>query len=200
MHEINQHTVAKVKHFILKILGDQLSQNFVFHSIGHTLDVLKNVEIIGKYENLSEDEMNILRISALLHDVGYTKTYNGHEEESAVIAEKYLKNEGFDDRIIHKITSAILATKIPQNPMDKLSEILADADLMHLTYDNYFEQIDFMRQEWELMGIATMNEYEFHINSLKFFNAHHYHSEYGKIVLDPLKKNNLERINLKIRQ
>lgn len=198
MNEITQITVEKVNHFALEFLKNNLSENYLFHTVDHTLDVLKNVETIGRYSNLGELEMNMMRISALFHDVGYTKIYNGHEEQSVIIAEKYLKNEGFEDIIIHEITSTILATKIPQNPKNKLSEILCDADLMHLTYDNFFERIELMRQEWELLGIASMSTNEIYLNSVKFFNAHHYHSEYGIKFLEEKKEKILKRIIEKI--
>lgn len=196
--KISQQTIKKVNHFVFDILEHQLPKNCVFHSKEHTLDVLKNVELIGKYSNLKEDEMNILRVSALFHDTGYIRTYNGHEMESALIAQNFLLHENIDESVIRKITAAILATKVPQNPKDKLSEILCDADLMHLTYENYFEQIEFMRLEWDFMGVAKMNKKEFNLNSVKFFNSHHYHSEYGKKVLTPKKEKNLKEIQAKL--
>lgn len=69
---------------------------------------------------------------------------------------------------------------------------------MHLTYENYFEQIELMRQEWKLMNIVSLNQNDFHINSIKFFNSHHYHSEYGKKVLQQRKEKTLKRIKAKL--
>ena len=88
--------------------------------------------------------------------------------------------------------------KVAQNPKDKLSEILCDADLMHLTYNNYFDLVEMMRMEWQFMGIAKMTIKEFHKNSVNFFNTHHYHSEYGRKVLEPKKEKNLNRIKAEI--
>lgn len=198
--KISLQTIKKVIHYVSDILDHQLSKNCVFHSKEHTFDVLKNVELIGNYSKLTEDEMNILRISALLHDVGYIRTYKGHEMESALIAQNFLLHENIDESVIQKITAAILATKVPQNPKDKLSEILCDADLMHLTYENYFDNIEFMRLEWDFMGIAKMNENEFNLNSVKFFNSHRYHTEYGKKILAPKKAKILQEIQAKLLQ
>ena len=66
---------------------------------------------------------------------------------------------------------------------------------MNLTFDDYFEQIDLMRKEWEKVGKAKLNRQEFYISSLEFFQNHQYHSEYGKKVLQPKK----ELTELKIR-
>ena len=196
--KINRETVNKVHHFVSEILDHQLPKDYIFHSKEHTLDVLKNVELIGNYIKLKEDEMNILRVCALFHDVGYIRTYKGHEMESAIIAKKFLQNENIDENHISQVISAIKATKVPQNPKDKLSKILCDADLMHLTYNNYFDQVEMMRMEWQFMGIANLTINEFHINSVKFFNSHHYHSEYGRKVLQQKKEKNLKRIKAEI--
>ena len=198
MNIINSNTIEKAKQYVSDLLDHQLSKECVFHSKAHTFDVLKNVELIGKYGNLEEGEMNILRVSALFHDVGYARTYKGHELESVLIAKKFLQRENIDESIISKISAAIQSTKAPQQPKDKLSGILCDADLMHLTYDNYFAQIEFLRMEWELMGIAKMSENEFHINSVIFFNSNEYHSDYGKKILIPKKEKTLKHIKAKI--
>lgn len=200
MEKINSNIVEEAKVFVSNILETQLPNNCVFHSKHHTFDVLKNVEIIGKYYNLKEEDVNTLRLCALFHDVGYVKGYAGHEQESAIFAINFLQAKHIEDSTIKTITTAILATKVPQQPNGIFSEILCDADLMHLTYDNYFEQIDFMKQEWELTGIASFTEKEFHINSIQFFNSHIYHTEYGKLILDPKKKANLERIKKRIKE
>jgi hypothetical protein len=66
---------------------------------------------------------------------------------------------------------------------------------MNLTFDDYFEQIDLMRKEWEKVGKAKLNSNEFHLSSLEFFQNHRYHSEYGKKILQPKK----EQTELKLR-
>lgn len=199
MGELNMETLKKVKLFVSDILDHQLPKDCLFHSKAHTMDVLKNVEQIGKYSKLEEEEMNILRVSALFHDIGYVRTHRRHELESALIAKSFLLRENIDENIINQITVAIKATKIPQVPKDKISEILCDADLMHLTYDNYFYQIEMLRMEWEFMGVAKMSINEFNLNSINFFNSHHYHSEFGKTILTSKKEKNLQLLKAKIK-
>lgn len=198
MGKINLHTIEKVEIFVSEILATQLSKNYIFHSKAHTLDVVKNVEIIGNYDNLEENDINILKISAFLHDVGYSKIYNGHEKESAVLAEKFLRKENIDESEIERVITTILATKVPQKPKDKLSEMLCDADLMHFTYDDYFEYMELLRGEWKRCSIANLNEKEFDKNTVSFFNSHTYFSKYGIEVLKPLKEKTLLKIKNRI--
>ena len=195
MKSIDDELVGEARQYVSLLLTTELSENCVFHTISHTLDVVKHAEIIGAYSGLDENNLNILRVCALFHDVGYVDAYDNHEAFSAKRARSYLKSKNVDPKIIHQVDVAILSTKTPQDPKDQISRILCDADLMNLTFDDYFEQIDLMRKEWEKVGKAKLNRQEFYISSLEFFQNHQYHSEYGKKVLQPKK----ELTELKIR-
>jgi len=196
MKKIEDALIEEARQFITSLLTTELSENCVFHTISHTLDVVANAEVIGKYCKLDEDSLNILRMCALFHDVGYVDAYDDHELYSAERAKTYLQSKHIDPKIIDQVEVAILSTKTPQDPKDKISKILCDADLMNLTFDDYFEQIDLMRKEWEKVGKAKLNNQEFYLSSLEFFQSHEYHSKYGKKVLQPKK----EKTELKIRK
>ena len=196
MARIDDALVGKAKTYVSSLLTNELSEKCLFHTINHTLDVLKNAEIIGEYCNLDHNGLQILRISALFHDVGYVDAYDDHEVHSARRARTFLESEKVDEDSIQQVEAAILATRMPQNPKDPISEMMCDADLMNLTVDDYFEQVDLMRREWAKVGKAKMNSHEFHMNSLSFFRSHCYYSAYGKKVLQPKK----ERIEQKIKR
>jgi len=190
MNKIDDALIEEAREFVANILTLELSDKCMFHTINHTLEVLRNAEIIGKYSNLNNNELNVLRMSALFHDVGYVDAYDGHEFYSVARVTAFLRSRDIEEESIKQVEVAILATKMPQSPRDKISEILCDSDLMYLTFDNYFEQIDLMRKEWEMVGKATLNINQFHVNSLEFFKLHKYHTEYGKKVLQPRKEMN----------
>ena len=190
MNKIDKAIVEEAKEYVTSVLTHELSDNCVFHTIQHTLDVLKNAEIIARYCKLNGTGLNIVKLSALFHDVGYVDAYEDHEIYSAERAKNFLKSKNMDEEPIHQVEAAILSTKTPQNPQDKISRILCDADLMNLTFDDYFEQVDLMRREWEKVGKAKFNSHQFHIKSLEFFQEHQYHSEYGRKILQPKKEKN----------
>ena len=198
MKLIDDALITETEQYISSLLTTELSENCVFHTIKHTLDVVSNAEIIGRYCKLDEDSLNVLRMCALFHDVGYVDAYDDHELFSAERARTYLQSKNIDPEIIDQVERAILSTKTPQNPKDQISRILCDADLMNMTFDDYFEQIDLMRKEWEKVGKAKLNSHEFHISSLEFFQSHEYHSKYGKKVLQPKKEQTEEKIRNKV--
>ena len=195
MNRIDKSFVEEAKEYVSSVLTNELSDKCLFHTIQHTLDVVKNAEIIARYCKLNGKELNVLRVCALFHDVGYVDAYDEHEIYSAERARNYLKSKNVNEETIHQVEVAILSTKTPQDPKDKISKMLCDADLMNLTFDDYFEQVDLMRKEWEKVGKARLNSHQFHIKSLEFFREHKYHSKYGKQVLQPMK----EKTELKIK-
>lgn len=194
MSKITQRIVAQAKTYVLSILDKELSKDYVFHNGDHFLDVYKNSLIIGNEIGLSLDELNCLGICAIFHDVGYVKEYEGHEQESVKIAKKFLSSYGVDNEYIDQVERAILATHVPQTPKDIISGALCDADLMNLTYPDYFDRITTMQLEWKLTGRSDLKEMEFHQQSVVFFNIHEYHTEYGREVLALEKQKNLVRI------
>lgn len=198
MNRINDELVEEAKQHVSILLTSELSDKCLFHTINHTLEVLKNAEVIANYCKLNGEELDMLRLAALFHDVGYVDSYDDHESFSAKRAREYLESRIQDEPAIRQIERAILSTKTPQSPEDKISKMLCDADLMNLTFDDYFEQIDLMRMEWEQVGNTKLSRQQVYINTLAFFQTHQYHSKYGKKVLQPKKEKTERKIKDKV--
>jgi len=194
MSSITKETVKQAKVFVLNLLEKELPKVCVFHNGEHTIDVYTNSQIIGKEIGLSHEDLNCLALAAIFHDVGYINSYDDHELVSAEMAGQYLISIDVDEEKIKLVKRAILATKVPQKPLDLISKALCDADLMHLADDNYFESIEPMRLEWKLTGRSNLSEMEFHSQSIVFFAKHEYHTAYGKEVLSSKKAQTLDRI------
>ena len=200
MSVISQELIDQGKAYVLDILKTRLPEEYVFHSTDHTLEVLMNSQIIGRESGFSQAELNCLALAAIFHDVGYVKQYDDHERISAEIAREFLQAADLDQELISQIERAIMATKVPQSPTDEISRALCDADLMHLIHRNYFERIEKMRLEWKLTGKSILNEEEFHQQSIRFFENHHYHTQYGKEILAARKSHTLDLIRAKIKK
>ena len=187
MRTLDTSIIKEAEIYVRDLLDNELSKDCLFHTINHTLEVVRNAEIIGDYSNLCEECKDILHIAGLFHDVGYIDSYENHEAESAAYVSRFLKSKNIKVSIIKQVVESILATKMPQQPKDDISKVLCDADLMNITFDDYFEQIDLMRREWEQMGKAKLNKQEAYKTSLEFFKTHQYHTEYGQKILQPKK-------------
>ena len=75
--------------------------------------------------------MELLSI-ALFHDVGYLFNLKEHETQSCFELKLYLAKYNISNEKTLAICEAIMATKIPQNPTNKIGAVLCDADLDYL--------------------------------------------------------------------
>ena len=198
MNKIDDVIVQEASNYVAKLLEEKLSDKIEFHTFDHASNVAKSAELIGRESGLNEDELHIVILCAWFHDVGYIIDPKNHEEESAKIASGFLTSKGIDEGIINQVKDAIMATRIPQTPTDLISQVLCDADLKHLTEDNYFEPIDKMRKEWGNFTGSKIKKLKFHRKSVEFFKKHNYCTNFGKKELQPKKEKNLQLLHKEI--
>lgn len=198
MNKISEEIVRQASEYIAKLMADKLSEDVTFHTIAHAKYVAESAEIIGKESGLNEEELNIVILSAWFHDVGYIINSKDHEIESVKIATSFLVSQGVDESAIEQVKNCIMATQIPQQPKDLISQIMCDADLKHLAEESYFVRIDNMRKEWSNLSGKKIRKLKFHKLSAEFFKRHSYYTEYGKRVLQPKKEKNLQLLHKEI--
>ena len=117
---------------VVNYLDDNLPKFLTYHSTEHTLHVLEKAIYIANKEKVKDKDLELIKVAALYHDIGFTETHIDHEKKTCEIAEKQLKSYGYSNQDIKAICGMIMATKIPQNPQNLLEKIIADADLEYL--------------------------------------------------------------------
>lgn len=171
--------------------------NLRFHNGTHTKEVVEGAALMARYTKLNEEDSTVILLSAYFHDIGYYGHGKaGHEERSADIAAAFLVQRNVDPKIISVVRSCILATKAPQSPKNTLEEIVCDADLFHLGSDSFDMRNKLMLQEARAFGNGTSKR-EWRKNTIKLMEEHHYHTEYGKKVLEPKKQQNIASLKRK---
>jgi HD superfamily phosphodiesterase len=164
---------------IIVALISSLPPSFTYHNLGHTLDVVKESQAIAAAEGITDaDDLLRLRTAALLHDVGFVKTYNTHEMVGCVLAEPLLQEFGYTPADIEAIKRMIMATEIPQNPLDQLSAILCDADLDYLGRPDFYAIAQTLKTEWINHQIMA-SEDEWEARQLTFLRGHRYFTPSG---------------------
>lgn len=160
-------------------LESKLPENLAYHNIKHTMNVATQVELIGRAEGISEEDMLIIRTAALLHDTGFIKEYENHELASCDIAKEILPKFNYSDQQIEKICSLILATRPSVVPETLLEKIIIDANM------SYYGRIDFIpslqnlcrelqaqnmidsAKHWYEKQIALISEHEFYTKTAR---------------------------------
>lgn len=182
-----QHIVLRAAVYAAKRIIAEQPKNRVFHNLHHTLTVLEGAGRIGRAENLTEDELEMVLLAAVFHDLGHIECYNGHEEASKRFANEWLAEQNYSMENINIILGCIGATKIPQTPRNILEKVVCDADLIHLSYESYPIYREMLRSEWELeLGLSFTDE-EWMAKNNKFLHDHSYFTAYGKSTLEPKK-------------
>jgi len=190
--------INEVEMYVSGLLKNETPEGYTYHTLNHTQNVVKNAVFIGIREKLPEEEMNTLRLAAWFHDVGYVKKYQGHEEESAEMAVKFLERHGVEENIRTAVAESILATTFPQSPKSRIAKVLCDADFMHLGQENYFDLAEKLRQEQKNAGIRNLKKAEFDQESVRLFEEHIWHTVFCQNNLEETKQKNLELLKARI--
>ncbi len=169
----------------------------IYHNSVHSRFVVNAAIQIADHYQLNERDFFIVVTAAWFHDSGYCVTNDGHEEQSAVLAEEYLKTRHADAGIIEEIKGCILATKMPQNPKGLLQEILCDADLFHLGTKEFWENSKLIRKEIELTTGKDISKQDWREKTIHLMEGHHYHTDYARLLLNDEKSKNLQMLKEK---
>ena len=178
---------------VLGELENKLPTYLSYHSVDHTRGVLIDSMHIAMKEAVSDTDMRKIKIAALFHDTGFMFTYKDHEEASCDYAHKILPGYQISDEDIKHINEMIMATKIPQTPIDHCGKILADADLAYLGTGN-FEQISSLlfselKHFNPSLDVASWNEIQ-----IKFLKQHQYFTAYCVAEKSAIKEAHLLRL------
>lgn len=182
-----------MKEFIINLLTENIPENYRYHNYTHTLYVHATALEIGKHENCTDEEMELLSTAAFWHDTGYIKTYKNHEEESCNLAHRYLPEYGYSPDDIEIVCGIIMATKIPQSPMTKLEEILADADLEYMGTTSFGSTADDLFRELQSLN-PELTEEKWTQIQISFLQNHHYFTRFCKENREPVKQEYLKKL------
>ena len=183
-----------IQHILGRLKGE-LPNHYYYHGRHHTIDVLGAVERIAEHEGVTDSELNLLKVAAAYHDCGFLFGHVEHEERGCEIARETLPKFGFNEESVKSVERMIMATKIPQSPLDRLSEILCDADLDYLGRDDFEPIATSLFKELEKLDIVsdikTWNRIQ-----LGFLSKHTYRTAYGQQLREPAKQKHLQEIQV----
>ncbi|HON19375.1 MAG TPA: adenylate/guanylate cyclase domain-containing protein, partial [Salinivirgaceae bacterium] len=179
---------------ILDKLERELPKDLYYHNIKHTIDVVNQVEIIGRREDITDEEMLLLKTAALFHDIGFTVGYKDHELLGIQIAKEILPKFNYTDEQISKICDLIFATRLPPNPTNKLEEIICDADLDYLGRADFIPVSNMLFKELVEHGAIEYDINQWNQKQLEFISNHQYFTKTAKELRDVNKNKQLENI------
>jgi predicted metal-dependent HD superfamily phosphohydrolase len=195
--QINQGLLKEVEDYALHIFADLNAEVYIYHNLSHTKEVVEAARMIGEHSNIPENELMLVQVAAWFHDLGYTRSYSSHEEESKKMAAAFLQEKGIGKEQINLITGCIEATKTPQSPKNTLEEVLCDADMLHLAQSDLIERTMLLNIEKNKFREEKVDFIRFFKESIEFLKRS-YFTEYAKNNLQPARDANIELVRKKL--
>ncbi|RMG87529.1 MAG: HD domain-containing protein [Bacteroidetes bacterium] len=183
--------------FVTELFRKELTEDHVYHDLEHTLTAKKAVVVLGHKYQLPEEEIELLALAALFHDTGFTKVYDGHEEESKKIARHFLEEKGYPVEKIERVLDCIEATKMDVEPQTLLQKIMKDADFNTFGIHSYARKSEHLRHEWAVFRGLEMDEEAWLKNNIQFWKGHRFYTGEAEVLFGKAKKKNLKKLGRK---
>jgi len=190
---LTDNTFENIYKKIIRRLEQELPESLAYHNAHHTEFVVEKAKTLANYENIKGRDLELIKVAALYHDIGFLFNREDHENLGCQFASQDLHSSFLTQKELDKVCGMIIATKIPQRPQNILEKIVADADLFYLGTSKYkqFSQKLFI----ELKHFdPSLNEEKWLKIQIGFLSSHSYHTTYGKEVLEPVKRNTLNAL------
>jgi predicted metal-dependent HD superfamily phosphohydrolase len=179
--------------FVEKLLTEELPGNFLYHNLTHTKRVFKSTKEIIENSSISEEDTEVLLLTALLHDIGYVKGCEKHEDRSVEMGAAFLRENNAAEAIIDKVSQCIMATRFDVNPTNELERIIRDADASHFAKDYFQEASEFLRLEWKKQDLKNINKRKWLEGNIDLLqNKHRFYTKYAKEHWVPIKQENIQ--------
>ena len=193
MNSIELNIIQASETFVLDILN-QIPKHFTFHNTQHTLDVRSAAIELGTAENLTTEDLEVLELAALFHDIGYSKTYEGHEAAGAEIAETFLSEKEYSKAKIQSIKELIMSTQMGFDCRTLTQKILKDADMSHIGKRSYVKTSNQLRAEWENVTNKIYTDEEWDTTNLQFLEEHTFLTSSARALFQKRKEKHIQKL------
>lgn len=192
--EAYKQWMSEAEVFAKAYLSKDMPDYLHFHNAEHVAQVVAATYKLGGAAGLNLRDLSVLVVSAWFHDLGYRDGGPGHEERSAQMADTFLREKQADEAYLRDVRAAIMATKMPQQPISKLDTLMADADLSHLGTGEYWYFIGRLRQELKDVHNKVMTDQEWLEFEIDFMSRHTYHSPEAQVLFGRTKKKHIKKL------
>jgi predicted metal-dependent HD superfamily phosphohydrolase len=172
--------LKQAKAYVTQLFEEKLPKQLVYHSLDHTVAVVKEARKLGEDSGLSAPDQETLLLAAWFHDTGYTEVYDGHEYRSMELAKAWLTQQQYAPERIALVQDLIRATHRNEAGETELHQLLMDADMSGMGREDFFANAELLRAEWETTLGKTYSSTEWAESQLDFLHSAKFHTEAAK--------------------
>jgi predicted transcriptional regulator len=184
--------IHDLEEFVFEKLETELPAQLLFHNLKHTKDVYTQVELLGRAENVTPEEMLFLRTAALFHDTGFIWMYHNHESKSMEYCREILPKFKYSEDQIEIICELIASTRLNRKPQNKLEKILIDANT------DYYGRIDYLPMLINLARELKLNynrsEDEMVLEQISLLEKHEFYTNTARKLCEVAKGEQLKKV------
>ena len=129
------------------MISSNMSLNLHFHKKNYIQRVYHQAELLGRSENISDDDLLMVQTASIMLFSGLSETYDNFENKSIEISREILPEFGYDEKQIDRICNLILAVKEPFSPQNTLESVVIDASMGYLGRSDYLTQVKLLYLE-----------------------------------------------------
>ncbi|WP_419213130.1 Pycsar system effector family protein [Maribacter sp. X9] len=187
--------VTKAEAFATEKLASNSGPNYLYHNLRHTQRVVNSTKEIIEGESISDKNAEPLLVAAWFHDLGYTITYNNHEEQSCELAKQFLMQHDCAPDFIDKVCQLIMATLKNYEPKNKEEKVIRDADSSHFAVKGFLSTSELLREELASLGIQNYSIEDWRNENVQLLRSkHRYYTDYAIENWQPGKDKNIKKL------
>ncbi len=186
--------VDEAKLFVIDYFEKNKSEKLLFHSLEHTMNVVRHAEQIGRYEKLSEEELQAVLVAAWFHDTGYLVQHDNHEEASKAIVRSFFEAHPVDPRFTELTERCIDITKRQEEPAILPEKVILDADVSHIGNAGFISISKKLKKEYSLYQEREISSLEYWEGTLRFLEKQSFYTSYAQQYYLPEKGKNMQTV------
>jgi len=185
--------LVDIEEFVFQTFETEVSSKLYFHNNRHTMEVYSLVELLGRAEGISEEELLMVRTAALMSDTGFLSDYNNHSVKSVEFAKENLSRFKYSENQIQQVIQLLQSNEKVNSNSPLAEKIMADAQTV------YFGRVDFtlLAENFykELSEMQLISSREAFINKMsKTLREHQYFTESAKRLKEIAIEEQLEQL------
>ena len=173
--------ITAAEDYVRHLFEEKIPSNvYTYHNWVHTCQVRDEAILLARQAGVKSEDLELLNLASLFHDVGFSVAYTGHEDHGIMIAREYLQSIDYPKERIHIIEGLINATRVDVKPKTQLEALLKDADTSSLGRPHFHIYTNSLRKELNGLQNAVLTKRDWALANLRFLDEHEYYSDVAK--------------------
>ncbi len=191
--ELLRETALYVRDYYAAHFNDQ----YTFHNYNRTVNIVRNCDALGVSMNLGGQELKLAHLAAWFSELGFSEDHRNYQAKSVKLAREYFRTKKLDDGVFEKLEECILSTRVPQQPVSVISQLLCDATMYHLAEKDSLELADGLRAEYAAVAQVEYSDEEWISEYIKMINHHFYFTRTARELFQKRKEKTLAALQAK---